>query len=223
LNGKQFAALLTLVAVLTGGLLYLWDRARRWGPHSRSADIVAAAPVRPGEESPVAIGKPLPGIALRTTDGETLRLSDARGKVVVLLVQGAVCPCSEAYIPRVNAIAARYEPKGVEVWGFNPNVTETEEQTKAYTVKHNLAFPLAYDAGGKVADQLGAACTTEVWLVDREGVLRYHGRIDDDIYHPEKVKHTDLVNAIDAVLEGKPVPVAETHAYACTISRKQES
>jgi hypothetical protein len=86
---------------------------------------------------------------------------------------------------------------------------------------NNVHYSVTYDKGSVVADILSASCTTEVWVADQIGYLRYHGRIDDNIYEPEKVKVHDLRNALDALLSGGTVPVAETRAYACSIARTE--
>ena len=216
MNARQFTVLVSVVAVLTIGLGAFYAWARYWGPHSRSVSLGASG----GPDAVVAIGQPLPRITLKDIDGETLDLQSARGRMVVLLVQGNACPCSAAYIPRMNTLAKTYGPRGVDVWAFNSNVNETEEETRANARKRNVLYRVAHDPESRVADILGAACTTEVWVVDRQGVLQYHGRIDDNIYKPEKVQRRDLQAALDALLDGRPAPTPETQAFACTIVRE---
>jgi hypothetical protein len=60
--------------------------------------------------------------------------------------------------------------------------------------------------------------TPEVYVLDKDGMLRYHGRIDDS-QDPTGVKSQDLRAALDAVLAGKPVPNPQTRAFGCTIKR----
>jgi peroxiredoxin len=216
MNAKQFWAVVALVVVMTIGVAILGERMRRWGPHSTSLNLRQEAGT-----ATYGVDKTMPGLELADLNGDTHSLKAARGKIIVLLVQGNKCPCSEAYVSRVNAIYRDYSPRGVEVWAFNPNIRETAAQTKRFVTEHKVAYPTAYDTRGKVADILGAACTTETWVVDREGFMRYHGRIDDNIFEPKKVTTHDLRNALDDVLAGRPVKAPETRAYACTIQREE--
>jgi hypothetical protein len=61
--------------------------------------------------------------------------------------------------------------------------------------------------------------TPEVYVVDAQGKLRYHGRIDENYEDAAKVSSPDLRNAIDQVLAGQPVAKAETKAFGCSIKR----
>ena len=71
----------------------------------------------------------------------------------------------------------------------------------------------------QVADLYGAGHTPEIFVVDKGGVLRYHGRIDENYEDASKVTSPDLKNALDSLLAGKPVQKAETKAFGCTIKR----
>jgi hypothetical protein len=75
------------------------------------------------------------------------------------------------------------------------------------------------DEGHKIADAYGAQKTPEVYVVDPAGKLVYHGRIDDKHDDAAGVKSPDLKNALDAILAGKAVSVAETKAFGCSIKR----
>src|SRR3989442_12214597 len=74
------------------------------------------------------------------------------------------------------------------------------------------------DLDNHVADYLGASVTPEAYLFAPDWTLRYHGRIDDS-RDPALITTSDLRAALDAVAAGKPVAVAETKAFGCTIKR----
>lgn len=217
MSSRQFwFVVLLIVGTSIGAGFGLFARARWWGPHSTSNTLLG-----PAREGRVTINQPLPNVTLTDLEGRRNNLGDAKGKVIVFLVQGNKCPCSAAYVDRINAIHEEYGPKGVEIWAFNPNANETAEETRAFVDEKKVRYSTAYDTNGMVAGMLQAACTTEAWVADRDGVLRYHGRVDDNIYEPDKVTEHDLRVALDAVLAGEPVPKPETSAYACTISRSE--
>jgi len=75
------------------------------------------------------------------------------------------------------------------------------------------------DPDNKVADLYEARHTTEVFVIDPEGKLRYHGRIDENYEDPSKVTSPDLKNALESLLAGQPIAKAETKAFGCSIKR----
>jgi hypothetical protein len=60
--------------------------------------------------------------------------------------------------------------------------------------------------------------TTDTFVMDSSGVMKYHGYIEDAL-NPERTTKQGLRLAIEAVLEGKPVPMAESRARGCAIRR----
>jgi hypothetical protein len=128
------------------------------------------------------------------------------------------CPVSNAYNERMAALSREYGAKGVAFVGINSNRQESVEEIAGHAAQHGFAFPVLKDVGNVQADHFGAQVTPEIYVYDPGWVLRYHGRIDDD-RSGANVKSQDLRQALDAVLGGQPVPVAETKAFGCTIKR----
>ena len=84
--------------------------------------------------------------------------------------------------------------------------------------EHGFTFPVLKDVGNKVADLYAAQVTPEAFVLNAEGKLLYHGRIDDN-RKIEKVTTNDLAVALDALLGGKPVASAAPRAFGCSIKR----
>jgi peroxiredoxin len=219
MNAKVFSALMAVAMCLTLAVVMGIHPVRRWGPHSPSVELGYGGLDNATRAYQFALNRAFPDVEITDVNGVRHSLTAERGKIVVLLVQGDTCPCSAAYVDRVNAIARDYAARGVEIWAFNPNANETEPQTRAFVKAHKVEYAVAYDKGNKLADLLHAACTTECWVADRNGLLRYHGRIDDSTFEPDKVKVHDLRLALDAILAGKRPPYPETRAFACRIQR----
>ncbi|MFQ3581591.1 MAG: redoxin domain-containing protein [Chloracidobacterium sp.] len=173
------------------------------------------------DDATIAIGAPVPDVVFRGLDGQPVRLSQYRGKVVVLAAVGTRCPCVEAYRARLNALASDYAAQGVVFLGFNPNANESVAEIVARQAAKPFVFPVVVDEACQAADTLGATCMTECFLVDAQGRLQYHGRIDDNTYHPERVTVHLLRDALEAVLAGKPVNVLCRPAIGCAIVRKK--
>jgi peroxiredoxin len=168
------------------------------------------------------IGAPAPDFALpAASDGRTVALKDllAKNKAVAVVFVATQCPVSNAYNDRMAAIGRDYAAKGIAVVGINSNKSEPADEVAAHAKAHGFTFPVVKDPGNKVADAYGASHTPEVYVLSPKGDLLYHGRIDESQSDPKNVKSPDLRNALDAVLAGKPVPVAETKAFGCSIKR----
>jgi mono/diheme cytochrome c family protein len=135
----------------------------------------------------------------------------------VFLFLSTECPISQRYAPRIVSLAGQYGPQGVQFVGIHPNAQETPETVASDAKERGFTFPVAKDAGS-LASALGARMTPEAVVLDRDGVIRYRGRIDDN-KDVTRVKSHDLSNALDALLAGRPVPRAEAPAFGCAIRR----
>jgi peroxiredoxin len=166
-----------------------------------------------------AIGAAAPDFKLTTLDGKAFSLSEAAKaqKAVVLMWISTQCPYSNAYNAQMKDLASAYSSKGVLFVGINSNKTEDLEKAKSHAKSNGHTFPIVKDLENKVADMFGAQRTPEVFVVDSEGKIRYHGRITAD--HEDPKSSPDLKNALDEMLAGKPVARSETKAFGCTIKR----
>jgi len=189
----------------------------------RSTLVLAAVLILPrfGLAAGPQIGAPAPEFTLTTVDGKTFSLSEAaRGhKAVVVMFIATKCPYSNAYNDRMRDMAAAYAKQGILFAGINSNKSEPSDEVVAHARQHGLAFPLMKDPNNKVADLYDARHTPEIFVVDSEGKLRYHGRIDENYEEPSKVTSPDLKNALDAMLAGRQIAKAETKAFGCSIKR----
>lgn len=166
-----------------------------------------------------AIGAAAPDFRLTTIDGKNFSLSSAaRGhKAVVLMFISTQCPYSNAYNDQMKDLANAFASKGVLFVGINSNKNEDAAAVAAHAKAHDHNFPIMKDPDNKVADLYDARRTPEVYVVDPEGKLRYHGRISED--HENPASSPDLKNALDSFLAGKPIARTETRAFGCTIKR----
>lgn len=161
------------------------------------------------------IGSVATDFTVRTLDGRQISLVEVEKshRAVVVLFLSTICPYSNYYNDLIRDMAVEFEKKGVFFLGVNSGNIETAEEARAHARDHGHTFPIAKDPEGHVAELLGARRTPEVFVLDPEGKLRYHGRVASKIASP------DLKNALDALLEGRPVKPAETKAFGCAIPR----
>ncbi|HMZ82375.1 MAG TPA: redoxin family protein, partial [Acidobacteriota bacterium] len=139
------------------------------------------------DSSVVMLNTPVADFSVTDLEGKPQTLSAYKGKTVVLVTVGTHCPCVESYRNRLNVLANNYRSRDVVFLGFNSNANEPDAAIRKHLAVKPLAFPVIADTDQKLAEKLASACMTETYLIDAQGVLRYHGRIDDNIYHPEKV------------------------------------
>jgi peroxiredoxin len=168
------------------------------------------------------IGKPAPDFTLTDLEGRSHSLKDYRGKIVVLGFISTKCPISNDYNARMRAIAEDYGKQNAVFLGINSNFNEPVAEIKAHAAKNNLTFTILKDQGNQVADAYGAQRTPEIFVIDNEGLLRYHGRIDNS-REVRRVNRQDLRAALNELIEGKAVSVTEGKAFGCPIKRSQDA
>ena len=84
-------------------------------------------------------------------------------------------------------------------------------------------FPFHYlmDEGQKIYPQYGASRTPEIYLIDADGVLRYHGAIDDNAQDASAVTVNYVEKAVEALENGQDPDPADVKAIGCTIKTKK--
>jgi peroxiredoxin len=181
-----------------------------------------------GAESPPdarpILGRPLGSFSAPDFRGRVWAEADfADCPVLVVAFFGVECPLAKQYGPRLQKIAADYAERGVRVLGVNANRHDSITELAAYARQHELKFPIVKDLNNVLADRWGAQRTPEVFVFDRDRLVRYRGRIDDQHAIGNKSKpapsREELRAAIDDLLAGRDVQVAETEPVGCLIGR----
>ena len=150
------------------------------------------------------------------------RLSDHYGRVVAIVFTGTSCPLGELYFPRLDALARTYENRGVDFLAINSNASESAEDVALHARRSSIWIPVLKDAGNLVADQALAERTCEALVIDRRGILRYRGAIDDQYglgTRRDLPQHQYLADALESVLAGRKVVPETTPVVGCPIER----
>jgi peroxiredoxin/mono/diheme cytochrome c family protein len=189
---------------------------------SAAGDASAVSP-RPTADS--MLGRRIPDFVLPDTAGQEIGLSDyANRDAIVVVFTSTACPIANAYVPVLNQLAKDYAERKVAVIGINSVPGNSAEAIAAHAKEFAVEFPVLVDERQSVLSLCGARRTSEVYLLDRRQTVRYHGRIDDrfgyDYKRAEPRRH-DLREALDELLAGKPVSIAETDAAGCLITRRE--
>lgn len=167
----------------------------------------------------VGLNRAVPDLPLNRIDGKRLRLSAFQGKPTILVFVDTACPCVEAYVERLRTLDRKWSKSGVQMILVFAHPKESMETIRRFAERNRLPGTVIRDAEQRVTSVFNAKVTTESFVLDAKGVLRYHGRIDDNIYNPGSVRTRDLENAVRAVADGQKVRVAETAAVGCDLPR----
>ena len=171
----------------------------------------------------IIAGQTIPDFTLTQTDGKTFQLSaHAANRPVVVVFLGVDCPLANLYAPRLSGLAQQFAAEA-RFLSINSNDKDDAQAVAAFSAKHRLPFPYLKDSDGTIAKLFGAIRTPEVYLLDANRRVKYHGRIDDQYEaggkNQGKASRSDLAEALKEVLAGKIVTVPETQITGCRISR----
>ena len=185
--------------------------------------LALAAPALAAE-----VGQPAPDFTLSDLDGKPHRLSDLKGKIVVLEWFNPGCPYVGNSHTKGSLVdtAARKTREGV-VWlavnsGSPGKQGHGVEVNRAAAKAWSLSHPILLDEAGTVGKAFGATNTPHMFVVGKDGKLAYKGAIDNspdgERGSPQGGTLVEYVSAaIDDLAAGRPVRTAETKPYGCSV------
>ena len=184
------------------------------------SQVSAADSTKSGASS---VGRKLEHFELTDFRGRDLTEKDfAESKLLVVAFLGVECPLAKLYSERLQTIQETYGPRGLTVIGVDANQQDSLTEMAAHARRHALTYTFSKDKQQALVAALGATRTPEVFLLDENRVVQYQGRVDDQYgvgYVREKPTSNDLVNAIEGLLEKKPIAVTHQPAPGCLIGR----
>ncbi|MBC7448442.1 MAG: redoxin family protein [Hymenobacteraceae bacterium] len=131
------------------------------------------------------------------------------------------CPISQAVVPELRTLYARYAARGVAFVGVFPDEALSAGERTRFGRDYRLTFPLQADPGHLLTRRLGATITPEVALTNAAGALVYRGRINDQYVRLGQrrtiVQRHELAEALAAVVADKPVATSRAEAIGCLI------
>ncbi len=168
-----------------------------------------------------------PDFSLPDAKGKMVSLSDfdeAEALVVVFICNH--CPFVKHIIDDLVGLAKDYQKQGVAFVAINSNDVETypddrPEMMAKLAKQKGFTFPYLYDETQKVAKIYHAACTPDFFVFNENRELVYRGQMDDS--RPGNgvpITGADLSVALDAILEGSPVPETQKPSMGCNIKWK---
>jgi hypothetical protein len=159
---------------------------------------------------------------IQTLDGSRLPLFESSAVVTAVFFVCTDCPVSNGYAPEIQRICASYQNRGTACVLVYEDLEASQAEVRKHLAEYGFrSMSAAIDASKAVAKFAKASVTPEAVIIDRQGTIRYRGRIDNRYAALGKPRQQttvhDLTDALDAVLSGRPVQNAETKALGCFI------
>ena len=164
------------------------------------------------------LDQPAPDFELPDLGGKVHTLSEYRGRIVILNFWSCECPHSERADNQIMQWLAKWNGE-VVLLPIAANQNESAQSVEAAARARGLPTVLL-DAEHIVADLYEAITTPHVFLVDRDGILRYRGAVDDVTFRNRKATRFFLDEAVESLIDGRLPALTEMPAYGCAIVRE---
>jgi peroxiredoxin len=191
-----------------------------------SALLVFAVPAMADHHEKPHHGDMAPDFQLPDTSGTMHKLSDLRGKVVVLEWTSPKCPVVQSHYAENKTtmldLQSKYGGEDVVWLAIDSSHFATAEDDAKWAKSKGIGYPILLDSSGEVGHMYDAKTTPHMFVIGRDGEILYDGAIDD-----RKPASEGGVNYVDAalssVLAGEPVKNARTKPYGCSVKYQAKS
>jgi mono/diheme cytochrome c family protein/thiol-disulfide isomerase/thioredoxin len=199
------------------------DRTRVIAARASKAMVLAFILASPVEGSLARAADPpeLSSATVHGLEGHRIKLAAPKGGATVLIFYSTECPISNSYSPTLKSLAESFPADKVKFLGVCVDPDLSDADVKSHARDFGLKFPLSRDKHGALARKLGVKVTPEAAVIDGQGRLRYHGRIDDQFAARQKRNanpaENDLKNALEALLSGKELKTDFVESVGCPL------
>jgi peroxiredoxin len=164
-------------------------------------------------------GKPAPLFELSDELGNKVKLADFKGKLVVLEWTNPDCPFVKRHYASntMETLSAKLAAQEVTWLTINSSKHANQDSNKAWKASEGFAYPVLDDNTGAVGKLYGAKTTPHMFVIDKEGVLRYQGAIDSDSSGDEKLATNYVAQAVQELIAGVAVSQPQTKPYGCSV------
>jgi thiol-disulfide isomerase/thioredoxin len=193
----------------------------RWLPACILLLLIATAPAADPPQ-PVPIGTVIQDLRFTDIRGLDRNLSElGESPALVLAFTTTTCPLVRKSLPKLTELARKYQDQGVRFVIVNVGAGDTIRDMAAQAVDFEVPLVFVKDEDHSCCRALGITRTPQVAVLDATRTLRYRGRIDDQLRiggtRPVPTRH-DLEVALQEILAGQPVSIAETTVDGCAIT-----
>jgi thiol-disulfide isomerase/thioredoxin len=142
-------------------------------------------------------------------------------KAVVLFFVSPYCPTSNTFVPEMNKIATDYADS-FPFFFVHADLDQKYTDILQHTEMNGIKATVLMDNEQRLAKRVGAKTTPETVVLGPEGKTLYQGRINDLYLGPTRRQRQattkELRDALDAIVDGKPIAVDHTDAAGCKIT-----
>ena len=154
-------------------------------------------------------------------EGDVYHPMTPEGVASVIIFVTVDCPIANSYAPEIQSILRNYGDQPLDFYLVHVDPDVTVEAARSHASDFSLSCAILMDPAQQLVRAVGATVTPEAVVILEDGTLAYRGRIDNwygDLgrKRPRATRH-ELRAALEAVLDGQPVPVARTEAVGCFI------
>lgn len=168
----------------------------------------------------------MPSFDLPDPQGTRHSMTSAMGsKGLLIAFTCNHCPYAIAIWPRLMALAKQAKKMGVNTLAINPNINsdypdDAPDKMLIKIKEWEIEFPYLVDASQEIAKAYKAQCTPDLYLLNAQQELVYHGRLDDNWKEPAKVTQAELADAIQNLASGKAIVARQNPSMGCSIKWK---
>jgi peroxiredoxin len=192
------------------------------------ATLALVARPAAAQSTAAVVGAPAPAFSVTDVDGKAVSLADFKGRHVVLEWTNPSCPFVVKHYGSGNMQGTQKDAtdKGVVWLTINSTATDHPEHLKPAAMgswmkqQKAASTTTLLDPDGRIGRAYGARTTPHLYVIDPQGRLVYAGGIDDKpTANPADIAtaKNHVKAALAESLAGKPVTVAQTRAYGCSI------
>lgn len=160
-----------------------------------------------------------PDFSLPAANGPRLSLTDLRGHIVVLHFWSAGCAWSRRADVLLVYRSLKWTPLKVSILGIASHIAEKEEEILHEIERRGVRYPVLFDLDQSVANAYRAQVTPQFFVLDRRGIVRYTGALDDATFDQPKPKVLYVDRAVNALLANQTPQPESTPPYGCPLNR----
>jgi len=180
------------------------------------------------ESLSLPLGQIMPSFELLDTEGTKNDSNDLMGRVGLLVAFTCNhCPYALAIWPRLIRLSLHAAELGVQTVAINPNIhpdypDDAPDKMREKVKQWGIPFPYLIDEDQAIAKQFAAQCTPDLYLLNAQHQLVYHGRLDDNWKNPDLVTRHELRAAIESLADNEPIADIQHPSMGCSIKWKNQ-
>jgi thiol-disulfide isomerase/thioredoxin len=121
----------------------------------------------------VEVGEAMPEFAVQTFDGNVSSRAALAGKPLLLIFWNTWCPNCMRELPKINALAKEFSPRGLAVLAVNTAINDNERKARAYWQEQGFVFSSGFDDYFEIGQAFAVRGVPTIFLFDSKGVARY--------------------------------------------------